>query len=67
MASITVPTARRPGAPSTCLVDELEATAARIAELGGRHLEDHEIGGFTWKIMADPEGNEFCIAPAHSH
>jgi predicted enzyme related to lactoylglutathione lyase len=44
-------------------VDEVDATAARIAELGGRHLEDHEIGGFAWKVMADPEGNEFCIAP----
>ena len=48
-------------------VDEIEATAARIAELGGRHLEDHEIAAFTWKVMADPEGNEFCIAPAHAH
>lgn len=48
-------------------VDELEATAARIVALGGRHLEDHEIGGLTWKVMADPDGNEFCIAPAHAH
>ena len=48
-------------------VGEVDATAARIAALGGRHLEDHEIGGFTWKVMADLEGTEFCIAPADAH
>ena len=44
-------------------VDDLAATTARIEELGGSHLEDHEMQGFAWKVMADPEGNEFCIAP----
>ncbi len=43
-------------------VDDLDAAVARIEELGGSFLEDHEIGGFAWKVMADPEGNEFCIA-----
>ncbi len=28
----------------------------------GSFVEDHEIMGFAWKIMADPEGNHFCIA-----
>jgi predicted enzyme related to lactoylglutathione lyase len=45
-------------------VANLDEAEARIVELGGSHLEDHEIGGFRWKVMADPEGNEFCIAPA---
>lgn len=48
-------------------VADIGATATRIAELGGRHLEDHEIAGFVWKVMADPEGNEFCIASAETH
>ncbi len=43
-------------------VDDLDAAQAQIEALGGSHLEDHEIMGFTWKIMADPEGNRFCIA-----
>lgn len=43
-------------------VDDLEAATARVEELGGSMLEQHEIGGFTWRVMADPEGNEFCIA-----
>ena len=42
-------------------VDDMDAAVARILELGGSHLEDHEIEGFAWKVMADPEGNEFCI------
>lgn len=43
-------------------VDDIDAARARIEELGGTHLEDHEIMGFRWAIMADPEGNRFCIA-----
>lgn len=43
-------------------VEDLEPARARIVELGGSHLEDHEIMGFRWMVMADPEGNEFCIA-----
>ncbi len=46
-------------------VEDVDAAVARIAELGGSFVEDHEIGGFAWKVMADPEGNEFCIAPSH--
>ncbi|MCZ7529269.1 MAG: VOC family protein [Acidimicrobiia bacterium] len=45
-------------------VHDLETAAARIVELGGSFVEDHEIFGFSWKVMADPEGNEFCIAQA---
>jgi predicted enzyme related to lactoylglutathione lyase len=46
-------------------VDDMAATAAWIEELGGSHLEDHEVNGFEWKVMTDPEGNEFCIAGGH--
>ncbi len=43
-------------------VEDLEAARRSIEELGGSFVEDHEIYGFRWKVMADPEGNEFCIA-----
>ena len=46
-------------------VGDLEAATARIIEMGGSHLEDHEVPGFAWRVMADPDGNEFCIAPEH--
>jgi predicted enzyme related to lactoylglutathione lyase len=45
-------------------VKDMDGAVARVEELGGSHLEDHEIEGFAWKVMADPEGNEFCLAPA---
>ncbi len=33
----------------------------RVVALGGRRVEGYEGGGFL--VMADPEGNEFCIVP----
>jgi predicted enzyme related to lactoylglutathione lyase len=43
-------------------VGDRDAAKARVLELGGRLVADHQIGDFGWSIMADPEGNEFCIA-----
>jgi predicted enzyme related to lactoylglutathione lyase len=45
-------------------VPDLDAAQQRIEELGGTHLESQEVAGFNWRVMADPEGNEFCIASA---
>ncbi|MFJ8141404.1 VOC family protein [Streptomyces sp. NPDC096013] len=33
----------------------------RVEMLGGRRLEHYADGGFL--VMADPEGNEFCVIP----
>lgn len=45
-------------------VADLDEAQRRIEDLGGSMVEEHSAVGFTWRIMADPEGNEFCIAPA---
>ncbi|MFJ6948500.1 VOC family protein [Streptomyces wuyuanensis] len=37
------------------------AAQALVEALGGRLLEQYAPGGFL--VMADPEGNEFCIIP----
>lgn len=37
------------------------AERVRVEELGGRRLDQYATGGFL--VMADPEGNEFCIIP----
>jgi predicted enzyme related to lactoylglutathione lyase len=44
-------------------VDDVEAATARIEALGGsRHAAgDFSEYGFRWRVMADPEGNEFCL------
>ena len=46
------------------VVDDLDGPTALVQELGGRWLEPgrtHELEGFSWRCMADPEGNEFCL------
>lgn len=43
-------------------VADLDVAQASIEALGGSLVEEHEIMGFRWRVMADPEGNEFCIA-----
>jgi hypothetical protein len=34
----------------------------RLTAAGATWLWDGEEGGSTWVTMADPEGNEFCVA-----
>ena len=41
------------------------ALIGKVEELGGSKLADHASGDFGWSVMADPEGNEFCITPPH--
>jgi predicted enzyme related to lactoylglutathione lyase len=46
------------------VVEDLDAATQEIEALGGRWLEPgntRELEGFQWRIMADPEGNEFDI------
>ena len=46
-------------------VDDLDGAFARIVALGGSAVSDilEMPGGYHWRVMADPEGNEFCIVP----
>jgi hypothetical protein len=41
-----------------------EAEVARLVELGATRVADMDEYGYTWTVMADPEGNEFCVAKA---
>lgn len=47
-------------------VPDIEAEAARLVALGARRVEDAPCSehGTTWVLMADPEGNEFCVCDA---
>jgi predicted enzyme related to lactoylglutathione lyase len=50
-------------------VGDLDEGTARVEELGGRWTEPRttvDDGGSSWRVMADPEGNEFCICLAPS-
>ena len=45
--------------------DDPGALIARVLDLGGSRLADHEISGFRWTVLADPAGNEFCVTGKH--
>jgi predicted enzyme related to lactoylglutathione lyase len=43
-------------------VDDLAAAVERVVGLGGSVVsEERELNGARWRVMADPEGNEFCL------
>jgi predicted enzyme related to lactoylglutathione lyase len=49
------------------LVENLEQEVHRLENLGASRLTPsarHEFGQ-TWFVLADPEGNEFCVAREH--
>jgi predicted enzyme related to lactoylglutathione lyase len=43
------------------LVRDLPTAAARAIALGGLPLDRHQRDGYRWQIIADPEGNQFCL------
>jgi predicted enzyme related to lactoylglutathione lyase len=45
-------------------LEDLDGVTALVERLGGSRVEDHEEEGFRWRVMRDPEGNEFCLMPA---
>ena len=42
---------------------DIEAKAKELEAIGARRLSDGTVSqfGMTWIVMADPEGNEFCV------
>lgn len=38
------------------------AEVDRLLQAGATKVADHEIDGFTWVVLADPDGNQFCVA-----
>jgi hypothetical protein len=44
----------------------LERVSQLVEQLGGARSQrgDFDEHGWKWRLMADPEGNEFCLVPA---
>ena len=40
---------------------DMDAEVARLMEIGATIVRVHEDDGRRWTVMADPEGNEFCV------
>lgn len=46
--------------------EDVDAEVQRLIKLGASKVADHEMYGFPWTVMQDPEGNEFCVSGDHS-
>ena len=60
-------TVRLPAFVSGLAGCSVASVTTRVRALGGLWSEPGttlEIDGFHWRVMADPEGNEFCIMTA---
>lgn len=44
--------------------DDQQAEVDRVIGLGARHVDIGQSGDESWVVLADPEGNEFCILAA---
>jgi hypothetical protein len=49
-------------------VQGLDKVTRLVEELGGTRRPDHDFAehGWEWRVMADPEGNEFCLIPTET-
>jgi catechol 2,3-dioxygenase-like lactoylglutathione lyase family enzyme len=41
--------------------DDQKVEISRLESLGARQVDVGQIGDESWVVMADPEGNEFCV------
>lgn len=44
--------------------DDRDAEVERIVGLGATRIDVGQTGEETWVVLADPEGNEFCVLSA---
>ena len=42
--------------------DDRSAEVVRLVAIGASVRAEHCLGNFCWTVMADPEGNEFCVS-----
>ncbi|HZC72852.1 MAG TPA: VOC family protein [Jatrophihabitans sp.] len=45
----------------TATAEERDAEIDRLLQLGARRADVGQTGEESWTVLADPEGNEFCV------
>jgi predicted enzyme related to lactoylglutathione lyase len=45
----------------TTAADDRDAEISRLLALGARQVDIGQSGDESWTVLADPEGNEFCV------
>ena len=43
------------------ILSEREQEIGRLITLGARRVDIGQTGAESWTVLADPEGNEFCV------
>jgi catechol 2,3-dioxygenase-like lactoylglutathione lyase family enzyme len=46
------------------LVKDLASARTRALDLGAGEIAEHTRDGFHWLVVADPDGNQFCLIQA---
>lgn len=49
------------------VADDRGATVRRLTDAGATVVAEREMPGMSWVTLADPAGNEFCVASAGDH
>ncbi len=47
--------------------DDRPTEVDRLVSAGATKIADRDGGGFWWTTLADPQGNEFCVADDNAH
>ncbi len=47
------------------VTSDLGAEVDRLVADGATKIADHEMPGFSWVTLTDPDGNQFCVSAAH--
>ncbi|WP_240675316.1 VOC family protein [Cellulomonas endophytica] len=42
--------------------DDRLGWSRRLQEAGATLVGEHALPGFTWSVLADPQGNQFCLS-----
>ncbi len=42
--------------------ESLVSEVARLVSMGATVLAERSLGDFAWTVLADPDGNEFCVS-----
>jgi predicted enzyme related to lactoylglutathione lyase len=45
----------------TTAAEDRDQEIERLLALGARHVDIGQTGAESWTVLADPEGNEFCV------
>ncbi|MDR1387671.1 MAG: VOC family protein [Propionibacteriaceae bacterium] len=46
-----------------CAASDVAAETERLIAAGASLVARHDTPGFSWTVLSDPDGNQFCVIP----